>query len=227
MFRQKDYQYFEMAQKVIDEYVIEPGDEMTIKVYTRDGFSIIDYSITAEGNVSVSGVSQETFIVDPEGFLTVPIIGDLYVKGYTERQLEKILADKLSGIYINPFVSVRVTNRRVYVFRGGEGSVVNINQTPTTLIEVIARSRGVSNDFKSYNIKLIRGDLKNPQIFLIDLSTIEGMRKSNLIVQSNDIIYIEPRRNVASSLFNIVFPFTTLANTFVSIIALSIALGNR
>ncbi|MBL7778509.1 MAG: polysaccharide biosynthesis/export family protein [Chitinophagales bacterium] len=230
MFKQKDYQYFELAQKQIDEYVIQPGDEMTIKVYSRDGFRIIDRVITQEqtgSNSSANSPNQETFIVDVEGFLKIPIVGDYFVKGYTERQLEKILADKFSTIYVNPYVNVKVINRRVFVFKGGEGMVVPINQAPTTILEAIARANGIGNDLKAFNIKLIRGDLKNPQVTLINLSTIEGMRQSNLIVQSNDIIYIERKRNVAASLNTTILPFVAVATSLTSIITLIIALGKR
>lgn len=44
------------------------------------------------------------------------------------------------------------------------------------------------------NIRIIRGNLKYPQIEQIDLTTIAGMRRANLQVEPNDIIYIDPIR---------------------------------
>jgi hypothetical protein len=32
-------------------------------------------------------------------------------------------------------------------------------------------------------------------VYLINLSTIEGMKKGNIVLQGNDIIYIEPRND--------------------------------
>jgi len=43
---------------------------------------------------------------------------------------------------------------------------------------------------------VIRGDLKNPNILQVDLSTIQGLTESEIILQSNDIVYVEPRRRV-------------------------------
>jgi len=43
---------------------------------------------------------------------------------------------------------------------------------------------------------LIRGDLQNPSVQIIDLSTIEGMRKAALNVEPGDIVYVEPIRRV-------------------------------
>ena len=69
--------------------------------------------------------------------------------------------------------------------------MVPLENENTSLIEVLALAGGVGGS-KAFRIKLIRGDLRNPQVFLIDLSTIEGLKKTNLQIVSNDIIYVEP-----------------------------------
>ena len=53
---------------------------------------------------------------------------------------------------------------------------------------------GQSRVGRADNIRLIRGDLKNPQVQIIDLTTIDGMRRANLQVEPNDIVYVEPIR---------------------------------
>jgi polysaccharide export outer membrane protein len=89
---------------------------------------------------------------------------------------------------------VRVTNRRVLVFpgTGGAGRVVNLDNENTTLVEALALAGGITNTGKAWKVKLIRGDLRNPKVMLIDLSTIEGVKNSNMLLQANDIIYVEP-----------------------------------
>jgi len=229
MFQQKDYQYFELAKKQIDEYVIQKGDQFTLRAYSRDGFRLIDVlggTNVGAGNAQEGGVSQqgntfgENYFVDNEGFAKLPILGEFYVKGYTETELERILAEKYSNLFVDPYVVVTVLNRRVFVYKGSTASVVTLNQAPTNVFEVIAKSGGIGADLKSYRIKIIRGDLKNPQISLIDLSSIEGMRNADLIVQSNDIIYIEPRRRPASDILRELSPIFAWASTILTTIAL-------
>lgn len=235
MFKQKEYQFFDLAQKAVDEYLIQNGDQLTLRVYSRDGFKLIDQSsLTSDqsgsGNSGSSSTAlkqnQETFIVDKEGFVKLPILGEYFVKGYTERQLESILAEKFSSLYVDPFISVKVQNRRAFVFKGSTAQVVYLNQYPTNIFEVIALSGGLDRDLKAYRIKLIRGDLKNPQITLLDLSTVEGMRKSDLIVQSNDIIYIERVRNAATALTTTVLPYLGIVSSLATLIFLGVRLGN-
>lgn len=217
MFKQKDYQYFELAQKEVDEYVIKKGDQFSLRVYSRDGFRLIDIM---SGTNTVQGSGGGTFLVDNEGFAKLPIIGEFYVNGYTESELERIMEEKYSNLFVDPYIILTVSNRRAFLFKGSTASVVSLNESPTNLFEVIAKSGGISGELKAYKIKVIRGDLKNPQITIIDLSSLEGMRNADLIVQSNDIIYIEPRRRILSDALREFTPILAWATTIITTIAL-------
>jgi polysaccharide export outer membrane protein len=79
-------------------------------------------------------------------------------------------------------------------------------------LELIAIAGGIPINGKAHRIKLIRGDLKNPQVYLIDLSTIEGMKKAELTMQGNDIVYVEPRNDYVSNFSNRAAPYLGLLN---------------
>ena len=90
------------------------------------------------------------------------------------------------------------------------GVVLNLPYEKMHLIEVLAMVGGFDMNAKSYNIKLIRGDLKNPNVDIIDLSTIEGLKKSNVNIQPNDIIYIERYRRSASQILTQMSPYISI-----------------
>ena len=231
MFQQKQYQYFELAQKQIDQYVIQPNDEISLRVFSRDGFRLVDMvgtSTTGTGAQSnlTANTAMSIYLVDNEGFVKLPVIGELFVKGYTEKELNRILADKFSSLFVDPFVIAKVENRRALIFKGSVAGVVSLNSGPTNLIEVIAKSGGMSTNSKAYKVKVIRGDLKNPQVILIDLSTMEGIRKADLIIQSNDIMYIEEKRaSLAAQLLAEISPYLSFATTIATIIILAKTYG--
>jgi polysaccharide export outer membrane protein len=231
MFQQKDYQFFELAQKQIEEYIIEPGDLISLKVFARDGFRLVDVlgslSNNNQGTNTNNGVSANEvfYVVDQEGFARFPVIGEFFVKGFTIKELEQTLAEKYAGLFVDPFVVAKVENRRVMVFKGSAGVVVSLNEAPTNLIEVIAKAGGLEEGTKAYNIKIIRGNIKNPEVMLVDLSTIEGMRKANLIVQSNDIIYIEKKQNGAAVVFRDIAPYFAFVTSIATLIFLALRFG--
>ncbi len=226
MFKQNDYQYFQLAQKKMEQYTIVPGDEISIQVYSRDGFKMVDVMgnlLNTSANLGNNG--SDLFIVDNEGFAKIPILGQFYVKGYSEAELEKVLAERYAGLFVDPYVIIRVSNRHAIVFEGEKAEIIKLNNSPTNLIEVLAKAGGLDVYGKAFRIKIIRGDLKNPVVYMVDLSTIEGMRKANLIVENNDIIYVERKANYPRELLKDITPAIALVTSLSTLIFLVLRLG--
>ena len=84
--------------------------------------------------------------------------------------------------------------------------------------EAIAAYGGLDEKSKGYNIRIIRGDLKNPEVTVVNLRTINDMKNSIVNLQPDDIIYIEPIRRPGSEvvrdniyIFNFLQIITTLS----------------
>jgi polysaccharide export outer membrane protein len=111
---------------------------------------------------------------------------------------------------------MKVINRRVIVFpgNGGKAQVVQLTNNNTTVIEVLALTGGIAEDGKAYKVKLIRNeDKKKPQVFLMDLSEIDGLSAGNTVVMANDIVYVEPRYRFAKTLVGEITPVLTLLSS--------------
>src|ERR1700677_1819520 len=103
------------------------------------------------------------------------------------REAEQLLETKFSEFYVGPYVILRVTNKRVSVFPGlgGAGRVIPIINLNTTVMEALAYAGGIQDDGKAYRIKLITQASPKPKVYLIDLSTIDGLQAGNTVVQAN------------------------------------------
>lgn len=209
------------AKVVQSEYKLAEYDELELFIYTNNGYKLVDIA----GGVSAAPPNAIKYIIEKDGFAKLPQLGRVSLKGYTVREAEKMLEEKYSTYFNSPFVKLNVVNRRVYIFTGdgGKASIVRMEADNVTLVEALAQAGGMSEKGKAYKIKIIRGSLKNPQIYLIDLSTVEGMEQADLQLQSNDIIYIEPTRNIADSVLVQISPVLALFTT----ILLTIALVNK
>lgn len=203
---------------VVDEYRLAPSDELFFRLYTNDGERLID-PITP---VSQQMRGDQNYLVELDGTVKLPVLGRVKLSGMTLKEAEKFLETEFSVFYNRPFVRMRVTNHRVTVFPGGRGGtsrVVYLENTQTNLFEALAMAGGVA-DGRVSRVKLIRGDLRNPQIYLIDLSTIEGVRDADMILQANDIIYVEPRERVPQRVLENVTPYLSLVSTALLIYSL-------
>lgn len=196
------------------EYKIAPNDEIAFKIFTHNGEKMVELMSTS-GGTGQQPTTGLTFLVENDGQIKLPIIQRVKISGMTIREAELFLENEYTKYLNKPFVQIRVTNNRVIVFPGGDGGaakVVMLENTNTTVFEALAMAGGIT-DGKAHNIKLIRGDLKNPKVYKIDLSTIEGVKNANLKLQANDIIYVEPRAKYAQRIMTEISPYVSLITT--------------
>lgn len=200
------------------EYVIKPYDKLNIRVFTNGGNDLVN--IGGQNTTMLNQTMQTPYMVEHNGEVKVPSLGRVKISGLTIKEAENFLEEKYSQYYNNPFVLVNVTNRRVILFPSGSssGTILPIENEHFTLVEAIAAAGGINDFSKSYRIKLIRGELSNPQIFMFDVSSMEEIKKANLVLQANDIIYIENRPRYISRVLTEVGPYIGLLNTAILVV---------
>lgn len=206
----KTYNFDKITDTLVKEnYRIASTDAIQFKVFANDGFKLVDMSNS--GNVTNSGaVIEET--VDKDGYLKLPLLGKIKVIGLTIREAQSMLEKEYETFYVKPFVQLKVVNKRVIVFPGSAGAarVVPIVNNNTTVFEAIALAGGITEDGKAYRIKLIRRTNDKPEVYLIDLSKIEGIAAGNITVLANDIIHVETRPRIAQKALQEITPYLTL-----------------
>ena len=224
MFRTKLNYKFDDLSKIPPtlEYKIGINDNIEIQVTPNKGSMLLEgTSATNAGNNNSMGRTLSA-IVEYDGTVKLPVLGRIQVKNLTQREAELMMEERYKEIFIDPYVKITISNKRVILFPGNSGSarVVNLVNQNTTLTEVIAMSGGVAGDAKANRVKLIRGNPENPEIYLIDLSTIEGMKRGNIVLQGNDIVYIEPRNDYIINFTNRVAPYLGALSLFILIYGL-------
>ncbi len=214
----KDFVYSEFDGSEAIEYRISPNDMIGVRVYANNGFQMVNIT-GGTGGVS-EGSATLQLKVEFDGFVKLPIIGRIFIAGLTARQAEMLLEDRFVEYLNKPFVLLEVSNKRVTIFAGASTSVVPLPNDNTTLFEVLASSGGIPANGKADRIKLIRGDLKNPDVYLIDLSTLKGVKNADLVLQANDIIYIEMRKEYVTKTLAQITPYLAIVSLFTTSFAL-------
>jgi polysaccharide export outer membrane protein len=207
----EDYEFDELADSLSTNYTISPNDILNFRLFTNGGIQILELNrnqATAARNLAFS----LNYIVRPDSLVELPSIGLINLTGLTVQEAQETLADKYSQFYIDPFLQIEVTNNRVIVFpgTGGAARVINLTNNNTTIIEALALAGGVSTRGRSSKIKLIRREKNEVKVYLVDLSTIDGVQYANTIVQANDIIYVEPTAQLLREILTDVAPAVTL-----------------
>ncbi|OFY95931.1 MAG: hypothetical protein A3K10_12825 [Bacteroidetes bacterium RIFCSPLOWO2_12_FULL_31_6] len=225
----KDYPFHNPPSETSAEYIITPSDIIEFKLYTNDGSVLIDFTAIKEDQSRVSNAEISTYLIEFDGFTKLPIIGRIELVGKTVKQVETLLEETYSKYYIKPFVIVKVVNKRVTVFPGGSGEaqVVPLVNNNMRLIEALGAVGGLTKLAKANKIKLIRGNLKSPQVFLFDFTTIEGLQQSDFVLQANYIIYVEPRSDYLQELIRDIAPVLSLITSTITLIVVVNSLNNK
>ena len=218
----KDYEFDQLLDIDNSEYKISINDFINFRLFTNDGFEVIDMtSMTDRNNMGLLNQSNIIqYIIRKDSLVELPIIGNINLVDKTIEEAENLLEELYSKFYVDPYINLRVNSRRVIVFpgTGSTAQVVPLMYNNTTLIEALALVGGITGNSRANRVKLIRNNKGNQEVYLIDLSTIEGLNNANTILQSNDIIYVEPNPNYAREILQDISPILSVITSFTSLI---------
>ena len=215
----KDFAYDNLIDSLSRmDYKIAANDIISVRIEANNGFKLVN----VESNQNnLQRTNEIEAVVASDGTIKMPVINTIKIDGLAIKEAEMLLEDKYSVIYVDPYVNIRVTNRRVIVFPGNGGSarVIPLTSNNVTVLEVLANAGGILEDGKAYKVKLIRenpNDKNKPYVYLMDLSRIDGIKMGKSVVQAGDILYVEPRYRPLTTFNREIAPIITLlTSTFI------------
>jgi polysaccharide export outer membrane protein len=153
-------------------YIIGPLDVLVIKVWN---------------NPNLSGPVD----VQPDGMLSMQLIGQVKADGLTTRQLKETLTERLSGFLNNPEVDVqvaRVNSKRYFVY----GGVLRAGEFPlvqaTTVMDALSIVGGFRDFANTKKIYVLRGTQKFNFNYK-DVSQGKNLEQ-NILLQNGDRIFV-------------------------------------
>ena len=191
----------ESFQPKNQDETIQPGDQLSIKIYPNDGENAL-MSIASIKAEEIPTKMDDGFTVSSTGEIRLPLVGELMAKGLTTNQLSEALTLKLTKTIQSPYVEVSVTNQRLMLFNGkGAGQVIPLAHEAMTLMEVLAVGGGIKDHGKSNQIRLFRMENGVRKIYEFDLSEMNNLKNADVRVQNRDILVINHHpRNAQNTL---------------------------
>ena len=204
----------------IDQYVIGIDDIIQFEFYTNNGIKVLDITsisgeVSSGSAVSLNTAKNFNYVIGADSLVKLPYLNKVNIVGLTIREAEKYLELMYSDYYVEPFVLISVVNKRVLVFpgSGGEASVVYLSNNNTTLMEAIALAGGITERGRAARVKLYREIDGRRKVYLIDLSTIEGLIYTDLVVQNGDYIYVEPVPQLGREVLKEIAPVVSIISS--------------
>lgn len=208
----------EYKEEMVFENIIAPNDRVDITVYIQAGQGSQQMtSILTSRETNTSDDIQENIglLVTQKGTVRLPLLGSVFVAGYTQDEASEFLIKEYKKYIRNPYVLVEIKNQRVIVM--GEvkkPGIVPVTNGTMNIIEAIARSGDLTDFASRSNIKIVRGNLRNPKVRNVDLTDMSALSLSSLYLKPNDIVYIQPRNLKGfNKAFNEISPFFRMVSS--------------
>lgn len=191
-----------LAQTIPDTY-IQKNDIISIIVSSLNPEATEIYNASNHPTSSQYDNKVNGYLVNSDGFIQFPVLGDIKVVGLTKEQLRnkliKTLVDK--KLLVDPIVTVRYQNFRVTVLGEVKNpTVIPVANERISLLEALGLAGDLTIYAKRDNVLLIRDENDMRTTRRIDLNSKELLTSPYYYLQSNDIVYVQPNKTkVASS----------------------------
>lgn len=195
----------EQQEKLYDARIM-PKDLLTIVVSCTNPELAIPFNLTVASNAALAAstlsnvttqAALQPYLVDNEGNINFPVLGELKLGGLTKREAEQLIIDKLKPyMKETPIVTVRMVNYKISVI--GEVTrpgTFTISNEKVNLLEALAMAGDMTVYGLRDNVKLIREDANGKQqIVTLDLNKAETILSPYYWLQQNDIVYVTPNK---------------------------------
>lgn len=191
------------------EVRIVPDDELLITVNSVDprasaiyNMPLINPAINGVQVNSVSGVTKtatkndqyQTYIVDKEGNIIMPVIGKIHVAGMTPEELSLDIKNRISKEVIDPIVNVSIKNFKVNVL----GEVKNpqtivVGTERFSIFDALAGAGDMTEYGNRDNVLIIRETMDGTKEYVrLDMHDPAIVNSPYFYLRQNDVVYVEP-----------------------------------
>lgn len=180
---------------------IQDGDKLQIAISAFDDIAVKPFNPITSGETSSaknsSSANFASYTVASDGTITMPVLGEVFVRGMTQQELKNHLEKKLLRYLTDPMVTVNLANFNISVI----GEVVSPGQKTSTTEKLnIFQALALAGDLKPTanrtNVRIIRTlDDGTELMARLNLTDTAIINSPYYYIQQNDVIYAEPDRN--------------------------------
>lgn len=194
----------EVAKAKFQGLHIQESDVLLILVSALDETAVKPFNLNTVnkvGSESTTGVNQyvqpSEYLVNEDGYINFPVLGNVYVKGMTQIQVKNDLESRLKRYLTDPLVTTTLKNFNVSVL--GEVKVPGQKESATQKLNIF-QALSLAGDMTDFGdrtkVKLIRtGEDGTDQVVNLDMSRSDIVNSPYYYMKQNDVLYIEPDKN--------------------------------
>jgi polysaccharide export outer membrane protein len=198
-----------LTQSELYDARIMPKDLLTIIVSTTDPeasrpFNLVTPTLANGTTVNFSTASGQlqTYLVDNNGGVELPVIGEVNLKGLTKSEAEKRIVGMLKPfLKEDPVVTVRLVNYKISVIgEVGRPNTFTIQNEKVNLFEALAMAGDMTIWGRRDNVKILREEADgSKRVITMNMNDPNVIFHPDFYLRQNDVVYVEPNKVKAQS----------------------------
>lgn len=179
---------------------VKPLDKLFITAFVEGSqvaaaFNVLEPSSSEETPSLVSTGKPIEYLVTTQGTITMPLIGEMKVDGYTTAEIKSLVEEKLANYFaVRPIVTVRFNNYSFTVI--GEVAKPGMYNTDLERINIF-EALALAGDMTIYGrrdvVKIIREYADGTKsIGTLNLNEENILDSPYFYIEQDDVIYVEP-----------------------------------
>lgn len=192
-----------------EDYEIRTSDRLYIQVYSVDerltklfnqggGNGTYMRQQMMSGSGDLYGTNElYSYLVDANGNIQFPMIGDVPVRGKTTREVKHLLEQELAG-FVKPIgeyslmsVEVQVIGRCFSVIGAVQSARVPLIKEKVTIFEALALAGDIADYGDHSKIRIVREIEGETTIRTFDVRSKDIINSEFYYIEPNDVIYIQ------------------------------------
>lgn len=205
----KSVPYFQdlPADSIIQEQI---KNQTTLKIQKEDILAITVSSLNPEAaaifnlgntssNQSTTGANLDPrltangFMVDQNGAIQLPLVGNVQVEGLTTMAARQIIQEKLLQYLKEPVVSLRLVNFKISVLGDvSKPGVYPVQNERVSVSEALSMAGDLTITAVRDNVLLIREAQGKREYVRLNMQSKDLFNSPYYYLQNNDVLYVQP-----------------------------------
>lgn len=195
------------------EYLVQPGDNLYIRVVTPDEKSTFLLNPLSSGsytNITTdASVYLNSYSVSESGYLDFPMVGEILVKNLNVDEIKIKIEDKLNDFLKQFVVIVKLVNFNITMLgevqRPGQ---YKIYQENINIFEAVSMASDLTDFANRNRVAIIRQTKAGSEVVYIDMTQRDLLLSNYYYLRPNDIVYVQPVKGKQFSFAN--FPYAVV-----------------
>lgn len=190
-----------ISVETVPDVRITNNDELAVTVTSRVPEATAAYNMpltnpATQTTLTLSSTPRmQTYIVDSNGDITMPVLGTVHVAGMTTSELQQYLTKRISADVEDPTVLVRFVQFYVNVLgEVAKPQRITVTTDRFSILDALAAGGDLTQYGERSNVLLIREEEGKRVYHHFNLNDASSLDSPYFYLQQNDVVYVSPNQ---------------------------------